>query len=170
MINVSYWDSVDGSRNEINLISVNILNDHNVFLGKEMESQFVYGISQDGFLDQKNIATGGSEFLNQIKDVFSFFFQNSIHGSIIMNNDIIFQIGLRSRQLELDETNLCVLNSRGTTCEVRDLLVNEDKTVNQFTFINSFSELFRDTNVSQVNINIIFLIDDAEHCIDCHWG
>lgn len=47
MINVCNRGGTSGLGDEINLVSINILNDHNVFLSQEMKSKFIYCISEN---------------------------------------------------------------------------------------------------------------------------
>jgi hypothetical protein len=57
VINVGDWGSFDRAANEINLISFNVFDNHNLFLGKEMKGQVASSFSQNTLLEQENIGT-----------------------------------------------------------------------------------------------------------------
>ena len=76
--------------NEINIISFDILDNHDVFFGQEMESKLVNGVSQDRFLDKENIATSLDNLFNDSDDIFSLFLKDSIHSSVVADNNVVF--------------------------------------------------------------------------------
>jgi hypothetical protein len=45
VINVGDWGSFDRAANEINLISFNVFDNHNLFLGKEMKGEVACSFS-----------------------------------------------------------------------------------------------------------------------------
>jgi hypothetical protein len=57
MVNVGDRGCFDCSANEINLISFDVFDDHNLFLGKEMKGQVASSFSQNTLLEQENIGT-----------------------------------------------------------------------------------------------------------------
>ena len=54
-----------------------------------MKGQVIDRISQNGLLDQKDIASGGNDLFDEGDDVLSFLFQNSIHSSVVIDNNIV---------------------------------------------------------------------------------
>ena len=43
---------------ELDLVPLDVFDDHDLELGKEMQGELVHGISKDGFLNQEDIAAG----------------------------------------------------------------------------------------------------------------
>ena len=50
MINVCYWGCFDCAADEINLITLDVFDYHNLFLGKEVKSQITGSLSQNALL------------------------------------------------------------------------------------------------------------------------
>lgn len=57
LVNMSDWGSTDSFRDEVNVITVDVLNNHDLFLGKEMECQVTDGFSEDALLEEKNVGS-----------------------------------------------------------------------------------------------------------------
>lgn len=55
----------------------------------------------------------------------TFFLEESVHGGVVGNDNVRLEVRLGGRKRELNETDLGVLNSAGTTTIVRGLFVNE---------------------------------------------
>jgi hypothetical protein len=87
-----------------------------------------------------------------------------------VDDDVVLEIGFGSRQGELDETDLGVLDLGGTTSEVRCLLVNKDEAINELGVVDGAAKFLGNMDVAEVNIGVILLIDDSEDSIDSHGG
>ena len=85
---MSNGSCLNSARNEINLVTVNVLDNHNLLLGQEMESQIADSFAQDALLEKNNIATSSDNFLHNVEDVALFFFKKAIHGCVIMNDNV----------------------------------------------------------------------------------
>ena len=57
LVNMSDWGSTDSFRDEVNVITVDVLNNHDLFLGEEMECQVADGFSEDALLKEKNVGS-----------------------------------------------------------------------------------------------------------------
>ena len=119
-----------------------------------MEGEIIDGISEDGFLDHDNIGTGFLDLLDETSNISSFFLQDSVHGIVIVDDNVVFNISLGGGQAELDQSDLGLLNLGGTTSLVGDLIVGEDETINEFRVIDSTTLLSDNLNV--IKINIVF--------------
>jgi hypothetical protein len=120
-------------------------------------------------LHEDDIAAGGADFLNQVKNVFTLLLKNAVHSSVVMNNNVVLKVGLGCREHKLDETDLGVLDLGGTTSEVRGLVVNEDETINELGVVDGTAQLLRDHDVSEVDI-CVSLFNNSQDSIDCHRG
>ena len=83
--------------NEFDFVPLDILDDHDLQLCQEMQREIVDSVSQDGFLDQKNIATGLFNLLAERQQVLTFFLQNLIHLSVIVDNNLVVHLLESSR-------------------------------------------------------------------------
>ena len=82
-------------------------------------------------MNEEHVAAGGRDFLDQIEDIFALFFENSIDGCVIVDDDVALHVRLRGGELELDQADFGVLDLAGAACEVRNLLVDEDEAVDE---------------------------------------
>lgn len=55
LVNMSNWGAIDGLADEIDVISIDILDNHNLLLGEEMKSKVTDGLSKDTLLEEKNV-------------------------------------------------------------------------------------------------------------------
>jgi len=83
-----------------------------------------------------------------------------------MNDDVAFKVGLGGGERELDDTNLGVVNSSGTTGEVGSLLVDEDETIDELRVIDGAAELGRNMDVVKVGVCCGFLVNDLQDGVD----
>ena len=87
MVNMSNGDTVDSFGNKFDLVSINVFDNHNSFFGQKMQRKLVSSVSQNTFLDQNNISTRFGNFFDQVHDIISFFFEDSVHSVIFVNNN-----------------------------------------------------------------------------------
>lgn len=112
---MSNWNSIDRSTNEVDLISFNILHNHDSFFSQEMKRKLIGGILENTFLNKKNICSRCHNFLNHLSNNFSFFSHDTVHSLVIFDNDTIFNISFRSSDLELNHCNFSILNFGGAS-------------------------------------------------------
>lgn len=85
---MSYGGGVNSSGNEIDFVSVDILDNHNSLFGQEMESQITDGFSENRFLEKEDVDTGSDNFLNEANNVFALFLKESVHGGVVGDDNI----------------------------------------------------------------------------------
>ena len=163
LVDVGNRGSSDSSRDEINLLSVDVLDDHDVFLGEEMESEVGDGLSENRLLKQKHVGTGGKDLLHELENVLSLFLEESIHSSVVVYNNVALEIRLGCRERELKKTDSSLLDASGTASEVRGLLVNEDKTIDKFRVVDRSTEFLSNMNVSKVDVVGSVLVDNLKN-------
>lgn len=170
LVDVGDGSGVDGSRDEVYLVAVDVLNDHHVLLGQEMEGEVGDSLSEHGLLEEEDVGASGEDLLDELKDVFTLFLKESIHGSVIVDNDVGFEVRLGGGERELDESDLGLLDSGGATSEVRHLLVDKDESIDELGVINGATEFLLDIDVSEVDVVGGLFVDDLEDGIDGHGG
>ena len=57
VINMGDWNGSNRFANEVNVLSFDILYNHDTFFSQEMERKFVGRVFQDTFLDQKDVSS-----------------------------------------------------------------------------------------------------------------
>lgn len=141
VINVSNWGAVDGSADKINLASVDVLDNHNLHLGEEVESELGNGLTEDGLLEEQNVCARFLNLLAQVDNVFFLFLKESVHSGVVMDDNVALKIGLGGGEGELDEGNLGISNSSWATSVVRGFLVNKAETIDELRVIDGTAKL-----------------------------
>lgn len=111
-------------------------------------------------MDEEDISTALFDLLDETSDILSLFLQDSVHSRVVLDNDTVFDISLGSRQVELDQSDLGVLDLSGATSRVGSLVVGENETINDFSVIDSTTELLDDLDISQIDVVSSLGIDD----------
>lgn len=132
--------------NELNLVSLNILDTHNTKLGQEMQRQVVDSISENRFLDEEHVALCLLDLLDHVEQVCSLLFQDLVHLSVVVDNDLVLHVGFRRAELELDKGDSGLLDS-GRTATALDNLLVKDQTVHHLTVVDDTTGLLEDANV-----------------------
>jgi len=57
-----------------------------------VEGEVVDCVTEDGFLDEEDVAFCLLDFLNHIEEVGSLFFEDLIHLSVVVHNDLVFHL------------------------------------------------------------------------------
>ena len=87
MIDVSNRDTANAFANELYIISLDILNDHDSLFGEEVKGKFVGCVLQDAFLNQQDISTRSHNLLDHICYNFSLLSHNSVDCLVILDDD-----------------------------------------------------------------------------------
>mmetsp|Transcript_2008 Transcript_2008/g.2991 ORF Transcript_2008/g.2991 Transcript_2008/m.2991 type:complete len:236 (+) Transcript_2008:430-1137(+) len=169
LINMRDGDSVDGLADEVDVVALNVLDDHDVLLGEEMEGEVVDGITEDGFLDHEHIAAGSNNLFDQADDVLLLLLEDAVHGSVVIDHHVVLQVGLGGGQAELDQTNLSLFLTGGATGEVGHLVVGEAQSVDELGIVDSAAKLHGNLDVVQVDVGV-GLVNDLKHSVHSHRG
>ena len=167
---VGNWGGIDGFADEVNLVTVDILDNHDLFLGQEMESQVGDGFAENTLLEKKNVGSTVDDFFDKSQNVLSLFFEETVDSGVIVDDDIAFEVTLRGGEWELNETDFGSLNAGWATSEVTGLLVNENESVNELALVNSTAQFLCNVDVSEVDVRGSLLINDLEDSLNSHWG
>eukprot|EP01018_Ginkgo_biloba_P010928 Gb_12957 [translate_table: standard] len=114
-----------------------------------MKRKISHSIPQNAFLNQQHIASSSLDFLNHSQNVITLLLQNPIHLSIIGHNNILLDIGFGGRNLELNHSNLGILDSGRTTRGMADFLI-KNQTPNHLGIVNSPAQFLNDLNIPQI--------------------
>lgn len=71
---MSNWNCTNSSTNEINLVTLDVSNNHDLLFGEEMEGEVANCFTKNTLLKQQHVCSTGNNFLNQFKNVSSLFF------------------------------------------------------------------------------------------------
>ncbi len=88
---------LDSSADEVNLVALNVFNNHDFLFSQEMKCQVRHGFSQNTLLKQEHVCAGRDDLLNQVENVFFLLFEQTIHSSVVVHYDVAFEIGLWGR-------------------------------------------------------------------------
>jgi len=124
-------------------------------------------------LNEENVATRFFDGLAEVEDVESFFFQDLVHLTVIVDDDLVVHLCVedtfgsvtitrrfeRSRtyirfgrgQLELNDTDLCLLDPGRSTCR-SDRVLMKQYTIHQFSVINCSTDFLDEADVTKVYV------------------
>jgi hypothetical protein len=163
-------DGAGSSADEVDGVTFDILNYHDLFLGEEMEGEVTDRFSQDTLLDEEYVGTGCNDLFDQVEDVLLLFFKKAVHGGVVVNNDAALKVGLGCREGELDKTNSCVFDAGRTSGEMGSLATNENEAIDELRVINGTANLSCDQNVVEVSSDCSFLVNNLQDGIDSNGG
>ena len=166
MVNVGDWADSQSFGDEWNIFSLDILDEHDVLLCQEMESKVIGCVSHDRLLEKDDIDASLDDGLDQLCNIFSLFLQDSVHSSVVLNDDVVFHGCFWGGKVELAESDSWVFQAGWTASNTGDSSVWKDDTFEQLAVIDGTTDLLDDLNVSEVNVGIVLWIDDLffEEC------
>mmetsp|Transcript_14743 Transcript_14743/g.41509 ORF Transcript_14743/g.41509 Transcript_14743/m.41509 type:complete len:230 (+) Transcript_14743:398-1087(+) len=94
VVDVGDRQALEGLGDELNIIPLDVLDDHDLGLGQVVERQLCGGITEDGLLDEEDVATRGLDFFYQPKDVVALLLENAVHGSIVTDDHVVLKVRL----------------------------------------------------------------------------
>lgn len=151
---------------EFDVFSFDVLDNHDALLSEEVQGEFVSGISENRLLNEQHICAGLDDLGHEVSDVLSFFLEDSVHGSVVLHNDGVLDFSFGRAQAELDQGDLGVLHTGGTTSGLRGLLVGEDETFDQFSVFDGATEFLDDLDVTEISVDVLVCIDDFQDGVD----
>jgi hypothetical protein len=92
--------------NEFDIITLDILDDHDLHFGQKVKSQLVDGVSQNALLDQQDIAVGSLDLLDNVQNVLTLLLEDTVHLSVIIDYDVVFHLN------SIKQVNECKLDER----------------------------------------------------------
>lgn len=84
--------AVEGTGNELNVGSLDVLHHQDLHVRKELERDVVDGIAENGLLNEKNIAAGLLDLLAHLENVSLLLIDESIHLSIVIEDHRVFDV------------------------------------------------------------------------------
>lgn len=77
---------------EFDLVPLDVLDDHDLEFGEEVQGELVDSVSEDGFLDQQDVAASLLDLLAQGQEVLTFFLQDLVHLSVVVYYDLVVHL------------------------------------------------------------------------------
>ena len=124
-------------------------------------------------MNEENVATRFFDSLAEVEDVESFFFQDLVHLTVIIDDDLVVHlydvdsflsvtktrrsekprtyIRFGRGELELNDTNLCLLDPGRSTCR-SDRVLMKQYTIHQFSVIDRSSDFLDESDVAKVDV------------------
>lgn len=170
LVNVGNGGGVEGPGDEVDLVALDVLNNHHVLLGKEMEGQITDSLSEDRLLEEDDVHAGLDDLFDELDNVLTLFLEQSVDRCVVTDANVAVHVGLGGGEGELNEADLGVLYLSGATSESVGGLVDETETVNELRVVNGTAELLGDRDVAEVDVSGGLLVNDLEDGIDGHGG
>lgn len=77
---------------KLDLIALNVSDDQDLHLGKEVKGEIIDSITQDRLLDEQNVATSLLDLLAHVQDVVTLLFQHAVHLLVVGNDDTVVHL------------------------------------------------------------------------------
>lgn len=77
---------------EVDLVTFDVFDDEDIETFEEVERRLVYSITEDGFLEKKNVAAGLFDFLAEVEKVGTTFLDDFVHLAIIVDDDRVVHL------------------------------------------------------------------------------
>ena len=170
LVNVGNRGRVDGLADEFNVVTLDVLDYHNLFLGEEVKSEVADGLTKHTLLQKEHVGSRSDDFLDDSKNVLALLADDSVHGLVVADDNIRLHVTLGGADRELNQSDFGVLNTGGAASQVGRLLVDEAEAVDELRLVNGAAKFLANADVTQVDVRRGGLIDDLEDGIDCHGG
>ena len=79
-----------------------------------------------------------------------FFSEHSVHLRVIRDDDVVFHVGFRRREIELNEADLCLFNARYAAASGR--LFVKNNSLDHLRVVDGPTQLFEDFNILEINV------------------
>lgn len=87
-------------RDEVDFVSLNVFDNHDLQLREEVEGKIGHGISENGLLDEEDVAAGLLDAFTKVEEVLSFLFEDLVHLSVIIDNDLVVHLWVSQVDVE----------------------------------------------------------------------
>ena len=155
--------------NELDLLSLDVLDDKDLELGQEVQAEIVDCVAEDRFLDKEHIALGFLDLLDHVEQICPLLLEDLVHLPVVVDNNLVLHVWLGRAKLELYQTDPCLLFYCWASGALDYRLV-QDQTVRHFTVFDSAAWFLDYPDVLQVYVVGSLGVDDLEHRVDGHGG
>ena len=168
VIHVRNGQEVESFADELDLIPLDVPNDEDLGLGEVVEGQVRHGVSEDGLLNEKDVAPALSDLFHDAQNVVPLLLENPVHLLVVVDDDSGLEVGLGGRDAELNESDLGVLDPSWSSAGGAWLLVQEHAIVEHDGVVDRSSALLDDGDVPEVDPVRVLGVDDLENGVDRH--
>ena len=157
------WHGTDRLADEPDVLSLDVLHDHDLLLGEEMEGELVDGVAQNGLLDEDDVSARLDDLGDHLGDVLPFLDKDPIDLVVIPDLHRVLDISLGGRQAELDDRDLGLLHLPWAAGLLGGLLVREDNAVDELGVVDGASLLLDDVDIAEIDVVVDSWIDDLQN-------
>ena len=152
---------------EVDVVALDVFDDHDLLLGEEVESEVVDGVSEDALLDENDVGTAVDDLFDEADDVGSFLLEHLVDLGVVLDDDVAVDVGLRSREAELQEGDFRAFDFGRAAAGSRGLVVGEDYAFADLDVVDGAAHFLHDLDVVQVDVPVDFRVADLENRFDC---
>eukprot|EP01137_Pigoraptor_chileana_P023696 Opistho-2@90426 len=169
VVNRCNWLASNRLADELNLVTLNLGDDHNLHLCQEVEGKVVDGVAENRLLHKEHVAAGLLDLLHKLQNVLALLAENAVHLRIVTDNHSVLHVCLWRREAKLDETNLGLLLARHTAGHVRNPL-RKHKSIDKLAVLDGATELLYNANITEIHVDRRLGINHVQHSIHCDGG
>lgn len=145
---------------EVHVVAVDVLDDHDLLLREEVQGQVVDGVSQDALLDQQHVGPALGYLLDEVDDVAPLLLEHLVDLRVVLDHDVRVDVRLRRRQTKLQQSYLGLVDHRWTAGRGGRLVVGEDDALAHLQVVDRPAHLLHDPDVVQIDVFIDLRIAD----------
>ena len=146
---------------ELDVVALDVADDHDLQLAQEVETQLVHRVAQNGLLHQQHVAAGLLDLLAHLQNVLALLAQQTVHLRVVVDDHLVVDVRLRSRQVELRDANLRVHYAIHAK-NARVARLREHQTLHQLAVVDCPTKLLHDVDVAEVHL-VLRHVAHAQH-------
>ena len=94
---VGDWLTVEGLADELDVIALNVTDDHDFHLGEEVKCEIVECVAEDGLLDEEHVTASLLNSLANLENVLLLLTKDAVHGGVIGDDHVRLHVGLQEK-------------------------------------------------------------------------
>ena len=83
-------EASDRLGDEVDVVSLDVLEDHDLHLGKEVERLFAHSVTEDALLNQQHVAARLLDLLAQLQDVVTLLLDHTVNLLVVLDRHLRF--------------------------------------------------------------------------------
>ncbi|GIX66170.1 plexin-A4 isoform X1, putative [Babesia caballi] len=161
--------AANGARDELDVLALNVLDDHDVGLGQVVEREVGDGVPENRLLDQEDVAARRGDLLHHARRDEPLLAHDAVNRLVVLHHHRVLHVGLGRREAELDQADLGVGYTRRPARHAHDLLLRQHEPVHHLRVLDRAPDALDHADVLQVHVDRVLSLHHGEHAVDCDW-
>mmetsp|Transcript_22466 Transcript_22466/g.48380 ORF Transcript_22466/g.48380 Transcript_22466/m.48380 type:complete len:217 (-) Transcript_22466:500-1150(-) len=141
-----------GAADELDVGALDVRDHQDPHLGQEVQAQLVVRVAEDALLDEDYVGAALFYLFAHVEDVLPLVAQDAIHGGVVAHDDVVVHVRFRSREAELDQGDLGIIDLTRSSRRLGRSLV-EYQPRHELRIVHRPAQLFHHSHVPQVDVD-----------------